>query len=122
MRSYIEQLRFLIVREQLALGWKVGLFIVCGALLYGSMTLMDVNIRSVDVNGTVTSHQTETLKSESATYLIVQLDRGDTVRAKSVGSFDYRAGQRAVVREITTNFFGLKKYVFKGYIEKPHAG
>jgi hypothetical protein len=122
MRSYIEQLRFLMVREQLALGWKIGLFIVCGALLYGSMTLMDVNIRSVDVNGTVTSHQTETLKSESATYLIVQLDRGDTVRAKSVGSFDYRAGQRAVVREITTNFFGLKKYVFKGYIEKPHAG
>ena len=122
MRSYIEQLRFLMVREQLALGWKIGLFIVCGALLYGSMTLMDVNIRSVDVNGTVTSHQTETVKSESATYLIVQLDRGDTVRAKSVGSFDYRAGQRAVVREITTNFFGLKKYVFKGYIEKPHAG
>jgi hypothetical protein len=122
MRSYKEVLRFLIIREQLALGWKIGLFIVCGALLYGSMTLMDVNISSVDVNGTVTSHQTETVKSESATYLIVQLDRGDTVRAKSVGSLDYRAGQRAVVREITTNFFGLKKYVFKGYIEKPHAG
>jgi len=121
MRSYIEQLRFLMVREQLALGWKIGLFIVCGALLYGSMTLMDVNIRSVDVNGTVTSHQTETLKSESATYLIVQLDRGDTVRAKSVGSFDYRAGQRAVVREITTNFFGLKKHEFRGYIDKPRA-
>jgi hypothetical protein len=121
MRSYIEQLRFLMVREQLALGWKIGLFIVCGALLYGSMTLIDVNIRSVDVNGTVTSHQTETLKSESATYLIVQLDRGDTVRAKSVGSFDYRAGQRAVVREITTNFFGLKKHEFRGYIDKPRA-
>ena len=121
MRSYKEVLRFLIIREQLALGWKIGLFIVCGALLYGSMTLMDVNIRSVDVNGTVTSHQTETVKSESATYLIVQLDRGDTVRAKSVGSLDYRAGQRAVVREITTNFFGLKNYVFKSYIEKPHG-
>jgi len=122
MRSYIEQLRFLIIREQLALAWKIGLFIVCGALLYGSMTLMNVNIRSVDVHGRVTSHQTETIESGSVTYLIVQLDRGDTVRAKSVGSFDYRAGQRAVVREITTNFFGFKKYVFKGYIEKPHAG
>jgi hypothetical protein len=122
MRSYIEQLRYLIVREQLALGWKIGLFIVCGALIYGSMTLMDVNVHRADVNGTVTSRQTETVKSESVTYLIVQLDRGDTVRAKSVGSLDYRAGQRAVVREITTNFFGLKKYVFKGYIEKPHAG
>ena len=121
MRSYKEVLRFLIIREQLALGWKIGLFIVCGALLYGSMTLMDVNIRSVDVNGTVTSHQTETVKSESVTYLIVHLDRGDTVRAKSVGSLDYRAGQRAVVREITTNFFGLKKHEFKGYLDKPRA-
>lgn len=33
MRSYKEVLRFLIIREQLALGWKIGLFIVCGALL-----------------------------------------------------------------------------------------
>ena len=121
MRSYKEVLRFLIIREQLALGWKIGLFIVCGALLYGSMTLMNVNIRSVDVHGTVTSHQTETVESGSATYLIVRLDRGDTVRAKSVGSFDYRAGQRAVVREVTTNFFGLKKHEFKGYLDKPPA-
>jgi hypothetical protein len=120
MRSYKEILRFLIIREQLALGWKIGLFIVCGALLYGSMTLMNVNIRSVDVHGTVTSHQTETVES-SVTYLIVRLDRGDTVRAKSVGSFDYRAGQRAAVREVTTNFFGLKKHEFKGYLDKPPA-
>jgi len=121
MRSYKEILRYLIIREQLALGWKIGLFIVVGALLYGSMTLMDVNIRSVDVNGTVTSHQTQTTESGSVTYLIVQLDRGETVRAKSVGSFDYRVGQRAVVREITTNFFGLKKHEFKGYLDKPRA-
>lgn len=122
MRSYKDVLRFLIIREQLALGWKIGLFIVCGALLYGSMTLMNVNIRSVDVNGTVTSHQTEIIKSGSVNYLIVQLDRGDTVRAKSVGPLDYRAGQRAVVKEITTNFFGFKNYVFKGYVEKPRDG
>ena len=122
MRSYKEILGFLIIREQLALGWKIGLFIVCGALLYGSMTLMNVNIRSVEVHGTVTSHETESTKSGSVTFLIVQLDRGDTVRAKSVGSFDYRAGQRATVREITTNFYGLKNYVFKGYVEKPADG
>ena len=118
MRSYKEVLRFLIIREQLALGWKIGLFIVCGALLYGSMTLMQVNIRSVEINGTVTSHQADTTKSGSITYLIVQLDRGETVRVKSVGAFDYRPGQRAVVREITTNFFGLKKHEFKGYLDK----
>ena len=119
MRSYKEVLRFLIIREQLALGWKIGLFIVCGALLYGSMTLMHVNIRSVEVNGKVTSHLTETTKSESVTYLIVQLDSGETVRARSVGSFDYRPGQRAVVKETTTNFFGLKKHEFKGYLDQP---
>ena len=122
MRSYKEILRFLIIREQLALGWKIGLFIVCGALVYGSMTLMNINIRSVDVNGTVTSHQTESIKSGSVTYLIVRLDGGETVRARSVGAVDYRPGQRAVVKEITTNFFGLKNYVFKGYVETPHSG
>jgi hypothetical protein len=118
MRSYKEVLRFLIIREQLALGWKIGLFIVCGALLYGSLTLMHVNIRSAELPGTVISHRTDTTDTGAITYLIVQLDGGETVRARSVGSFDYRPGQRAVVREITTNFFGLKKYQFKEYSDK----
>lgn len=90
MRSYKEVLRYLIIREQLALGWKIGLFIVVGALLYGSMTLRHVNIRSVEIIGTVTSHQTDTIKSGFVTYLIVRLDNGETVQAKSVGAFDYR--------------------------------
>ena len=118
MRSYKEVLRFLIIREQLALGWKIGLFIVCGALLYGSLTLMHVNIRSAELPGTVISQHTDTTDTGAITYLIVQLDGGETVRARSVGSFDYRPGQRAVVREITTNFFGLKKYQFKEYSDK----
>ena len=117
MRSYKEVLRFLIIREQLALGWKIGLFIVCGALLYGSLTLMHVNIRSAELPGTVISHHTDTTDTGAITYLIVQLDGGETVRARSIGSFDYRLGQRAVVREITTNFFGLKKYEFRRYLD-----
>jgi hypothetical protein len=122
MRPYREVLRFLIIRKQLALGWKIGFFIVCGALLYGSMTLTRVSIRAVEVRGTVTSHQTDTTKSGSVTYLIVQLDSGETVRARSVGSFDYWPGQRAVVREISTNFFGLKKHEFKGYLDTSRGG
>jgi hypothetical protein len=118
MRSYKEVLRFLIIREQLALGWKIGLFIVCGALLYGSLTLMHVNIRSAELPGTVISQHTDTTGTGAITYLIVQLDGGETVRARSIGSFDFRPGQRAVVREITTNFFGLKKYEFNNYIDK----
>ncbi len=122
MHSYKDLLRFLIIREQLALGWKITFFIVCGALVYGSMTLARVNIRSVEVIGTVTSYQTDTTKSGPVTYLIVRLDGGETVRAKSVGAFDYRPGQRAVVREITTNFFGLKKHEFKGYLDTSRGG
>lgn len=121
MRSYKEVLRVLIIRDQLLLGWKLGFFIVCGALVFGSATLMRVNIRSVELNGTVMSHLTEAIKAGSATYLIVQLDSGETVRARSLDPLDYRAGQRAVVREITTNFFGLKKHEFKGYLDKPRG-
>jgi len=101
------------------LGWKIGFFIVCGALVFGSMTLMRINIRSVEINGTVTSHRSETTDSGTVGYLIVRLDSGDTVEARYRGHLDYRPGQRAVVREITTNFFGLKKHEFKGYLDKP---
>jgi len=121
MRSYSEVLRLLIIRKQLALGWKIGFFIVCAALLFGSMTLMRVNFRSVEIYGTVTSHRTETTESGTVAYLIVRLDSGGTVEARYRGPLNYRPGQRAVVREITTNFFGLKKHEFKGYIDKPRG-
>jgi hypothetical protein len=117
MRSYKEVLRLLIIREQLALGWKIGLFIVCGALLFGSLTLMHVNIRSADVRGTVISHHTDTAGNGTVTYLDVRLESGETVGASSSGPIDYRPGQEAAVREITTNFFGLKKYEFSRYLD-----
>ena len=119
MRSYKEILRVLLIRDQLLLGWKIGFFIVCGALVFGSMTLMRVNIRSVEISGIVTSHRTETMESGTIGYLVVRLDSGETVEARYLGPLNYRPGQRAVVREITTNFFGLKKHEFKGYLDKP---
>jgi hypothetical protein len=121
MRSYTEILRLLIIRDQLALGWKIGMFVVVGALVLGSMTLTHINIRSVEVIGTVTSQQTDTAQSGSVTYLMVRLDGGKTVRAIIVGSLDYRPGERGVVRQVTTNFFGLKKHEFKGYLDKPRV-
>src|SRR5258706_644600 len=117
MRSYKEVLRFLIIREQLALGWKIGFFIICAALLYGSMTLMRVNIHSMELHGTVISQRTNTPGSGAVTYLDVRLDSGETVRASSSGPIDYRPWQAAVVREVTTNFFGLKKYEFRRYLD-----
>ena len=121
MRSYKEVLRFLIIREQLSLGWKIGLFIVVGAVLYGSLTLMHVSVRSVEINGTVVSHGAHPTDEGHNAYLIIRLDTGETVRVRPSGSLDYRPGQRAVVREVTTNFFGLKKHEFKGYLDKPRA-
>jgi hypothetical protein len=53
MRSYREIVNFLLIREQLSLGWKIGFFIVCGGLLFGSATLMRINVQSVDLVGTV---------------------------------------------------------------------
>jgi hypothetical protein len=119
MRNFKEVLRVLIIRDQLMLGWKIGFFIICGALVLGSMTLMRVNIRSVEINGTVTSHRSETTESGTVGYLIVRLDNGQTIEARYLGPRNYRPGQRAVVKEVTTNFFGLKKHEFKGYMDKP---
>jgi hypothetical protein len=122
MRPYREVLRFLIIRDQLALGWKIGFFIVCGALLFGSMTLTRVNVRAVELKGTVISHRSDASKNGPVDYLVVRLDGGETVTARFRGELDYRFGQRAVVREITTNFFGLKKHEFKGYLDTSRGG
>jgi hypothetical protein len=39
MRSYKETLRFLIICEQLSLAWKLVFFVVCAALVYGSLAI-----------------------------------------------------------------------------------
>jgi hypothetical protein len=118
MHSYKEILRFLIVREQLSLGWKLGFFVVCAALFIGSGMLFNIKGHSVDLVGTVASHGATSTEEGHGSYLMILLDNGATVRARPLGALDYRPGHRVVVREITTNFFGLKRYEFKGYIDK----
>ena len=81
MRSYKEILSFLLIREQLSLGWMIGFFIVCGALLYGSLVLSRIQIRSLDVLGTVIGDRVDQKKNVAVNYLTVELDNGDTVRA-----------------------------------------
>ena len=85
MRSYKEILRFLIVREQLSLGWKILFFVVCGALLYGSLTVREMRIQSRDVSGTVVEISQEGRASASLAYLTVRLDDGNTVHASVNG-------------------------------------
>jgi len=118
MRRNGDILNRLLVREQLLLGWKLGFFILCGALLFGSIQLMEVNFRSTDVGGTVLPDGVNSNPSEPVSYLIVKLDSGETVRVGSTQPVDYRPGQRAVVRQTSTNFFGYKKHEFAGYLDK----
>lgn len=69
---------------------------------------MSIKVQSVDLVGTVVSHGADPSDEGHNPYLIVQLDNGETVRVRSAGSLDYRPRRRGVVREVTTNFFGLK--------------
>lgn len=119
MRPFSEILRVLVIRDQLLLGWKIGFFIVCAALVVGSMTLARVNLQSVDMLGVVIAHGTEPSRDGQEAYLVVRLDNGESVQVRPAGRFDFRPGQRAIVRQITTNFFGLKKHEFKGYLDQP---
>ena len=118
MRTYREIISFLLIREQLSLGWKVGFFIVCGALVYGSLMLRHLQLRSVDVPGTVIRDRGDPKDSAPVSYLTIKLDSGDTVRASATKSTDYRPGRRAIVKEVRTNFFGVRKHEFKSYIEE----
>ena len=119
MRPYREILRFLLVREQLSLGWKIGFFIVCGALLFGSLTLRGVRVQTFDVLGTVISERTDLKENARVSELLVRLDSGETVRASAAGKIEYRPGQRVIVKATNTNFFGVRKHEFKQYLGEP---
>jgi hypothetical protein len=118
MRSYKEILRFLIIREQLSLGWKIAFFVVCGALLYGSLTVRQMRIQSVDISGTVVGNSRDAKEATAKTYLTVRLENGNTVQASVHGKIDYRPGRRVVLRETTSNVFGVKKHEFRNYIDE----
>jgi hypothetical protein len=118
MRSYKEILRFLIIREQLSLGWKIAFFVVCGALLYGSLTVRQMRIQSVDIRGTVVGNSRDAKEATAKTYLTVRLENGNTVQESVHGKIDYRPGRRVVLRETTSNVFGVKKHEFRNYIDE----
>jgi len=118
MRSYREILNFLLIRE-LSLGWKIAFLIVCGALLFGSLTLGRVRIRSVDILGMVIGDPGDRKKNSSVNYLIVKLDNGETVQASAARTIEYHPGQRVIIKETNTNFFGVRKHEFKKYLDEP---
>jgi len=118
MRTYREIISFLLIREQLSLGWKIGFFIVCGALVYGALTVGHIRVRSVDVFATVVDDRAGANSAAPVSYLTVKLDNGETVRASAAKGVDYRPGSRVIVKETTTNFFGVRKHEFKRYIEE----
>ena len=110
MRSYKEILRFLIIREQLSLGWKIAFFVVCGALLYGSLVIRQMSIQTTEVSGTVLENSNEAKADAPTAYLTVRLADGHTVQASVNGKMDYRPGERVVLKETASSFFGGRKY------------
>jgi hypothetical protein len=114
MRSFKEIASFLITREQLALGWRLTFFIVCGALLYGSLTLSRIRIYAVEVQGTVVKQSVDGKQENPGNYAFVQLDNGETVQARVPHKHDFRPGQRVILKATMANFFSIRKYEIKG--------
>ena len=117
MRPYKEILRFLLIREQLSLGWKLAFFAVCAALVFGSLTIRQLNVHSSEVKGTVLDDRTDMKHSASAAYLTVRLESGETVKAGVNGKTDYRPGRRVILEERASNFFGVRRHEFKRYTD-----
>jgi hypothetical protein len=119
MRPYKEFASFLLIREQLLLGWKIMFFIVCGALIFVSIILAKIKLQPEDFLGVVLSQGVESTAGRRETFLIVRLDNGETARVRYAGMLDFRPGRRVRVHEIKTSLFGLKKYEFRGYLDMP---
>jgi hypothetical protein len=115
MRPYREIASFLLIRRQVALGWKIGFFIVCGVLLYVSLTLSHIRIRSHEILGTVVDRAPKGREEKIGNDVLVKLDSGETVRARALSNHKYLPGRLVIVKETTTNFFGIRKYEVKSY-------
>jgi hypothetical protein len=102
----------------LSLAWKILLFVVCGALVFGSVMLMSIKVQSADLLGTVVSHGAYPSDQGYYSYLIIQLDNGSSVRVPIGSTVDYRPRRRVAIWEATTSFFGLKKYQFERYLDE----
>lgn len=118
MRSYKEILSFLIVREQLSLGWKVAFISVCAALLYGTLTVSHLRMRSTEIQGTVLSDRADLNEGAPVDFLTVRLDNGDTVHASASGTTGYYPGRKVIVKETTSNLFGMSKHEVKKYVDE----
>ena len=108
-------------RKQVSLAFKIFLCILVGGAIYGSFMLMHLRAESVDRAGTVISHGADPSDEGDFPYLLVQLDGGQIVRVRFAGALDYRPRRPVLVREVTTRFFGLKKYELKGYVDAPRG-
>jgi len=122
MRSYREIANFLLIREQLSLGWKISFFIVCGALVYGSLILGQLRLQAVDILGTVVSDRAESIENTAVSYLTIKLDNGETVRASATTRVPYRPGRRVVVKEVRSKWSGVRKHEFKSYVDEASRG
>jgi hypothetical protein len=121
MRSYKEILRFLIVREQLSLGWKLAFFVVCAALVYGSLAIRGMRVRAVEVGGIVVNDRNNLKDGASVDYVTVRLEDGNTIKARANHKIEYHPGGHVIVKETRTNFFGVKKHEFKEYVAEPRV-
>ena len=89
------------------------------ALVYGAITVGHIRVRSVDVLATVVNDRAGANFNAPTSYLTVKLDNGEMVRVNAAKGVDYRPGNRVLVKQTTTNFFGVRKHEFKKYVEEP---
>jgi hypothetical protein len=118
MRPYKDILRFLIIREQLSLVWKLAFFAVCAVLIYGSLTIRQLKVHSTMVTGTVMEDRAQAQSGASAGYLTVRLESGETVKASSKATTDYRPDRRVILEERASHFFGVRRHEFKRYTDE----
>lgn len=118
MRPYKEILRYLIIREQLSLGWKLAFFAVCAALVYASLTIRDLKVHLIEVTGTVLKDRTDVKAGATVSYLTVRLESGDEVKAIASSKADYRPGRRVILEERSSNFFRVRRHEFKRYVDE----
>jgi hypothetical protein len=101
--------RSMVLAAVITLALAVGLGFGVGDLYFATYN-------GREVTGTAVGIYHEESDTPKASEFLVQLDDGPRVVVGGTGSLPYREGQRLVVREGRSRFFGIRRYRFERFV------
>jgi hypothetical protein len=115
--SRYEQLEKSFREQRLRLLRKVVFVSLGGVILFGALALPSIIAGSHEIVGTAIAQYGEITDAGTIPYLIVRVNDGQIISAHYDVTIPFRRDRQVVIKEVTTMFFGYKRYKFVRYLD-----